>query len=87
MASDASEIVANDNGASEAKIPSIPKMKDEGTENISRGESGETKVELDAEQLTNRVPQWSEMLQTPRGVETFSPSLEVSKSENSHGIG
>ena len=30
---------------------------------------------------------WSELLQSPRGTECFSPSLDLSKSDSLHGIG
>ena len=31
--------------------------------------------------------QWSELLQSPRGTECFSPSLDLSKPDSLHGIG
>jgi hypothetical protein len=82
MASEASEVVSNADGGVKAAAVTTPKMKDESTESISGGESGETNAPQ-----TTQVPPWSQILQSPRGVESFSPSLEVSKPENLHGLG
>jgi hypothetical protein len=87
MASEASEVVSNADGGVEAAAVTIPKMKDESEESIDGDESGETNGETNGAPHKTQVPPWSQMLQSPRGVESFSPSLEVSKPENLHGIG
>jgi len=65
------------------------KVKEEPSMTSNEDEKEESKEGSDGHAVDDNRSrkQWSELLQSPRGTECFSPSLDLSKPDSLHGIG